>query len=145
MAASRNLVILIGNLGADPETRYTSNGKAVTNFRIATTERYNDRDGNTQERTEWHRIVVWGKQAEACNTFLRKGSQVYVEGKIQTREYDKDGSKRYITEVTADSVVFLGGKGDAQAPAQGGRRQEQAPAPQRAASQVDEDEEDVPF
>ncbi len=108
--SSVNKVILIGNLGADPEARYTANGRAVTNFRMATTERFNDRDGNLQERTEWHRVVVWGKQAESCKSFLSKGKQVYVEGKLQTREWaGQDGNKRYTTEIVADQVVFLSG------------------------------------
>ena len=139
--ASVNKVILVGNLGSDPETRYSANGKAVCNFRIATTERFNDRDGNQQERTEWHKIVVWGKQAEACNTYLRKGSQVYVDGKIQSREYEKDGSKRCITEIVAGEVVFMGSKSE-------GGRQDQPQQPVRgervAKAQSDEDEE-IPF
>lgn len=113
--ASVNKVILIGNLGADPETRYTQSGEAVCNFRIATTEKYKDKDGNPQEKTEWHKIVVWGKSAEACNTYLSKGKQVYVEGKLQTKEWEKDGVKHYSTEVTVNGfngqVIFLGGGG----------------------------------
>ena len=111
--ASVNKVFLIGNLGADPEVRYTSSGSAVANFRIATSEVWNDRNGERQERTEWHRIVVWGKQAEHCGEYLRKGRSVHVEGRIQTREWDdRDGNKRYTTEVVANSVTFLGGRSD---------------------------------
>jgi len=111
--ASLNKVFLIGNLGADPELRYTANGNAVANFRIATTEKWKDRDDQMQERTEWHRIVVWGKTAEHCGEYLRKGRSVHVEGKIQTREWeDKEGNKRWTTEVVADRVTFLGGRDD---------------------------------
>ena len=111
--ASLNKVILIGNLGADPEVRYTASGSTVANFRIATSEQWNDRNGERQERTEWHRIVVWGRQAETCGEYLRKGRSVYVEGRIQTREWeDKDGNRRWTTEINADRVLFLGGRGE---------------------------------
>jgi len=111
---SINKVILIGHLGADPEVRYTAGGSAVANLRIATTERFKDRDGNQQEKTEWHRVVVWGQQAEHCGQYLTKGRQVYIEGSIETREWtDKEGTKRYTTEIKARSVVFLG-SGDGQ-------------------------------
>lgn len=107
--ASVNKVILIGNLGADPEVRYTQGGTAVANLRIATNEVWNDKQGNRQERTEWHRVVVWGKQGEQCAEYLSKGRTVYLEGKLQTREWnDKEGRKNYSTEVVADRVVFLG-------------------------------------
>ena len=107
---SVNKVILIGNLGKDPEVRFTQTGSAVANFSIATSEQWNDRDGKRQERTEWHNIVVWGKQAETCGQYLAKGRQVYVEGSIRTRSYDdKTGTKRYITEVVAQRIRFLGG------------------------------------
>jgi len=111
--ASMNRAFLMGNLGADPEVRYTSSGGAVANFRIATTEVWNDRQsGERQERTEWHRIVVWGKQAEQCGEYLRKGRQVLVEGRIQTREWtDQQNQKRYTTEILADRVTFLGSLG----------------------------------
>jgi single-strand DNA-binding protein len=111
--ASLNKVILIGNLGADPEVRYTASGSPVANFRIATSEQWTDRNGEKQERTEWHRIVVWGKQAETCGEYLRKGRSVYVEGRLQSREWeDKDGNKRTTVEVNADRVLFLGGRGE---------------------------------
>jgi single-strand DNA-binding protein len=107
--ASVNKVILIGNLGQDPEKRFTGSGAAVTTFNIATTERWNDNQGQKQERTEWHRIVVWGKQAENCAQYLSKGRPVYIEGRLQTRQWDdKDGNKRYTTEVVAQRVQFLG-------------------------------------
>lgn len=106
--ASVNKVILIGNLGADPEVRYTQSGTAVANMRIATNETWTDKSGNRQDRTEWHRVVVWGKQGEQCAEYLSKGRSVYVEGKLQTREWmDKEGRKNYSTEVVADRVVFL--------------------------------------
>lgn len=115
--ASVNKVILIGNLGQDPELRYTQGGKAVASFSIATTERFSSRDGDRQERTEWHRIVTWERTAENCARFLSKGRSCYVEGRLQTREWeDKEGIKRRTTEVVAQTVQFLGGpRGDADA------------------------------
>jgi single-strand DNA-binding protein len=107
--AGINKVILVGNLGADPETRYTQSGSPVTNLRIATSERWTSRDGQPQERTEWHRVVTFGRLAEHCRDYLSKGRQVYVEGRIQTRSWDdRDGNKRYTTEVVAQTVQFLG-------------------------------------
>jgi len=117
---SVNKVILVGNLGKDPEVRYTQTGSAVANFSIATSEQWNDRDGKKQERTEWHNIVVWGKTAEHCGQYLSKGRQVFIEGSIRTRSYDdKSGNKRYITEIVAQRVQFLGGGGGTRVP-QGG-------------------------
>lgn len=111
MAGGVNKVILVGNLGADPEVRFTPGGQAVANFRIATSESWTDKSGQKQERTEWHRIVVWGKLAELCGEYLAKGRQCFVEGRLQTREWtDKEGKKNYTTEVVASSVVFLGGR-----------------------------------
>lgn len=111
--SSVNRVILVGNLGADPELRYTQGGQAVANLRIATSESWTDRDGNKQERTEWHSISVWGKQAEHCGQYLAKGRQIYVEGRLQTREYvDKEGVSRKVWEVMADRINFLGGGRD---------------------------------
>uniref|UniRef100_UPI0013D32DDB single-stranded DNA-binding protein n=1 Tax=Myxococcus vastator TaxID=2709664 RepID=UPI0013D32DDB len=110
MAGGVNKVILIGNLGADPEVRFTPGGQAVANFRIATSESWVDKNGQKQERTEWHRIVVWGKLAELCGEYLKKGRQCYVEGRLQTREWtDKENRKNYTTEVVANAVTFLGG------------------------------------
>ena len=109
--ASVNKVILIGNLGRDPELRYTKDGKAVANFTVATNDRWRDREGNSQERTEWHRIVVWDKQAENCAQYLQKGRSVYIEGRLQTREWeDKEGQKRQTTEIVAQQVTFLGSR-----------------------------------
>jgi single-strand DNA-binding protein len=117
--AGVNKVILIGNLGRDPELRYTKSGQAVANFSLATSERWKDKDGQSQERTEWHRIVTWGKTAELCAQFLSKGEKAYFEGRLQTREYeDKEGIKRYTTEIVAQNVTFLGTKrGDGNSPA----------------------------
>lgn len=110
--ASINKVILIGNLGNDPEIRSLPSGQAVANFNIATTERWTGKDGNPGEKTEWHRIVVFGKQAENCKEYLKKGRQVYVEGRLQTREWDdKEGQKRKTTEIVANTVQFLGSGG----------------------------------
>src|SRR5438477_8045314 len=110
---SVNKVILVGSLGADPELKYTPSGRAVCNLRIATTDVFKDKSGQRQERTEWHRITVWGDQGENCQKYLSKGRPVYVEGRLQTRTYDKDGQKHYATDVVADRVVFLGGGGGA--------------------------------
>ena len=108
-----NKAILIGNLGKDPELRFTPGGQAVANFSIATNEKWTDKAGVKQEKTEWHRIVAWGKTAELCGEFLKKGREVYIEGKIQTREWNnKDGVKQYTTEIVAQNVTFLSGKSD---------------------------------
>ncbi|MEK7282336.1 MAG: single-stranded DNA-binding protein [Acidobacteriota bacterium] len=107
--ASVNKVILIGNLGRDPEVRYTQNGTAVANFTLATNEVWNDKSGERQERTEWHRIVVWGKQAEIAREHLSKGKQVYIEGSIQTRQWDdREGHKRTTTEIKAQRLIMMG-------------------------------------
>ena len=111
---SVNKCILVGNLGKDPELRYTGSGTAVCNFSLATTENYKDRDGNKQEKTEWHNIVIWRQLAEIAGKYLTKGKQVYLEGKIQTRSYeDRDGNKRYVTEIVVDQMQMLGRVGDA--------------------------------
>ncbi|MDX8391110.1 MAG: single-stranded DNA-binding protein [Mariprofundaceae bacterium] len=108
-----NKAILIGNMGADPETRYMQDGTCVCNIRIATTERFKDRNGERQEKTEWHRVVLWAKLGEIANQYLRKGSQVYIEGKIETRKWtDRDGNDRYTTEIRANEMKMLGGKGE---------------------------------
>jgi single-strand DNA-binding protein len=108
-----NKATLIGNLGADPEIRTTANGTSVGNLRIATTDRRKDRDGNWNDHTEWHNVVVFGKTAENVGRFCRKGKQIYVEGRIQTRKWqDRDGRDRYTTEIVADNVRFLSGSGD---------------------------------
>ena len=140
---SVNRVILVGNLGADAELRYTGGGAAVANFRLATTEVFKDKDGQRQEQTEWHRVSLWGKQAETIAQWLVKGKQVYVEGRLQTRKWqDKDGNDRYTTEVRGDRVVLLGGG------AGGGGRREQ---PERAELHDQQGpaempaEDDVPF
>lgn len=115
MARSLNKVMLIGNLGKDPELRYTTAGVAVATFTIATNESWKDQDGNLQEKTEWHNIVAWRKLAEICGEWLKKGKKVYVEGRLQTRNYDdkNTGTKRYITEVVVDNMIMLDGKGSA--------------------------------
>jgi len=109
---SVNKVILVGNLGRDAELRYTPGGAAVATLNLATTEVWNDKGGQRQEKTEWHRIVLWGKQAESLQEYLVKGKQIYVEGRLQTRQWDdKDGNKRYTTEIKADRITLLGGGG----------------------------------
>jgi single-strand DNA-binding protein len=115
MASSVNKAIVLGNLGKDPEVRYTQGGQAVANFSVATSEQWTDKaTGNKQERTDWHKIVVWGKVAELCGQYLSKGRKVYIEGRLQTRDWtDKEGKKNYTTEIVANQVVFLGSKDDA--------------------------------
>jgi single-strand DNA-binding protein len=110
--ASVNKVILLGNLGRDPETRYTTGGDAVTNLNIATSEQWKDKSGEKQERTEWHRVVLFGRQAEVAGEYLKKGRAVYIEGRLQTRKYtDKDGVEKYSTEIVADRMQLLGSGG----------------------------------
>ena len=138
MARGVNKVILIGNVGGDPETRYLPNGNAVTNITLATTDSWKDKQtGQQQDRTEWHRVVFFGKLAEIAGEYLRKGSQCYVEGRLQTREWEKDGIKRYTTEIVVDmngTLQLLGSRGGNQ---EGGdyapRQQQSRPAPQQAA------------
>lgn len=124
MARGINKVILIGNLGRDPEARSTQGGKTVANFSIACSESWVDQKGEKHDRTEWVNIVAWGKLGELCGQYLRKGSQVYIEGKLQTREWaDKEGQKRYTTEVNAQDIQFLGGNaGEGRGSGSGGRQ-----------------------
>src|SRR5215469_832501 len=159
MARGINKVILVGNLGADPETRYTPSGTAITSIRVATTESWKDKQsGEAQERTEWHRVEFFGRLAEIAGEYLKKGRQVYVEGKLRTDEYEKDGVKRWSTKIIADEMQMLGGRegGGAEAGSGGGyERRERGPArgpqpaPARsapaapAADNFDEDE--IPF
>jgi single-strand DNA-binding protein len=110
--AGVNKVILVGHLGADPEMRYTADGTAVCNFRIATTERFKDRQGNMQERTEWHKVVAWRKLAEICGQYLAKGKQVYIEGRIRNETWEKEGTKQYSYKIEADTMQMLGGAGN---------------------------------
>jgi single-strand DNA-binding protein len=118
---SVNKVILVGRLGRDPETRYTGGGQAVANFSVATDESYKDRNGERQKRTEWHKIVVWGKQAEIAQQYLKKGSLIFIEGRIQSREWqDKEGQKRTSFEIVATNFRMLGGRADGAAAGAGG-------------------------
>ena len=129
MARGVNKVILIGNLGADPELRYTGSGTAVCNFNLATNESYKDRDGNLVEKTEWHRIVTWDRLAEICAEYLKKGRQVYIEGSLQTRQWeDQDGNTKYTTEIKAREMQMLGGPGEGGG---GGGDYDQSSRPQR--------------
>jgi single-strand DNA-binding protein len=159
--ASLNKVILIGNLGADPETRYAPSGDAICNLRIATTETWKDKStGEKREATEWHRVAMFGRLAEIAAQYLRKGSQVYIEGRLQTRKWqDKDGQDRYTTEIRADEMKMLGGRAGGDAPM--GRQdaggyddaqpQRQRPAPQQPAAKPAESggfgnfDDDIPF
>ncbi len=128
---SINKVTLIGNLGKDPELRYTSSGVAVASFTLATNETWKDPEGNVQERTQWHNIVAWRKLAEICGEYLKKGSKIYLEGKLQYRNYDdKNGVKRYVTEIVIDEMLMLDTKQASQGPAEGApQREEAAPEP----------------
>jgi single-strand DNA-binding protein len=118
---SVNKVILVGRLGRDPETRYTGGGQAVANFSLATDESYKDRNGERQKRTEWHKIVVWGKQAEIAQQYLKKGSLIFIEGRIQSREWqDKEGQKRTSFEIVANNFRMLGGRAEGAAASSGG-------------------------
>jgi single-strand DNA-binding protein len=120
---SVNKVILVGNLGRDAELRYTPGGSPVATLNLATTEVWNDKAGQRQEKTEWHRVVLWGKTAESLSEYLTKGKQLYIEGRLQTRQWDdKDGNKRYTTEIRGDKIVLLGGGGGAGARQQAGAR-----------------------
>jgi len=158
--ASVNKVILIGNLGRDPETRYTTGGDAVTNLRIATTETWKDKSGEKQEKTEWHTVVLFGRQAEVAAEYLKKGRPVYIEGRLQTRKYtDKEGVEKYSTEIVADRMQLLGGRdggggsggdvefgsgggtGGGSAPAKGGG----APKGGGAKPKTDDFDDDIPF
>jgi single-strand DNA-binding protein len=141
--ASVNKAILIGNLGRDPEIRYTPSGQAVASFTLATSEKWRDKDGQMQERTDWHNIVCWGRQAELANQYLKKGRPVYIEGRIQNRSYDdKEGNKKYISEVVVQRLQFLGGKpDDAGSGGGGGSHQE---LPEMPPDTMAEDD-DLPF
>jgi single-strand DNA-binding protein len=143
MARGVNKVILIGNLGADPEVKYMPNGNAVANVTIATTESWKDKQsGEQKDKTEWHRVVFFRRLAEIAGEYLKKGSQVYVEGKLQTRKWqDKNGNDRYTTEIIANEMQMLGGRGGASAEF-GGRSSSAAPAP---AAVADEFDDVIPF
>ena len=130
---SVNKAILLGNLGKDPEMKYTQSGKAVCNFTLATSEKWKGQDGQKQESTTWHNIQVWGKLAEVMNEYLAKGKQVYIEGRIVNRSYEKDGEKKYISEVVVQNFSFVGNKQDADKPTNGNN------------SQPPDDDEDLPF
>ena len=152
MARGINKVILVGNLGADPETRYTASGSAITNIRIATSESWRDKtSGEQQERTEWHRVVFFNRLAEIAGEYLRKGSQVYVEGALRTRKWqDQSGQDRYRTEVVANEMQMLGGRGgdNQDRPSQGGGfRDNRSSGQQTDDGQADDGfaEDDIPF
>jgi single-strand DNA-binding protein len=140
---SVNKVILVGNLGRDAEMRFTPGGQPVATLNLATTEVWNDKEGQRQEKTEWHRVVLWGRQAETLAQYLVKGKQIYVEGRLQTRQWDdKDGNKRYTTEIKADRITLLGG-GGGQRSAPMEREPAHAGAVHEGAGDVPED--DIPF
>ncbi len=147
-----NKVILVGNLGQEPELKYMKSGDAVCNLSLATSESWKDKQGQIQEKTEWHKVCVFGKLAEICGEYLRKGSQVYFEGKLQTRKWqDQSGQDKYTTEIKVDSfdgkMQMLGGKSDNQSPQQSTpSRQQSAPPQKNAAAEPDFDfDDDIPF
>ena len=143
MAGARgvNRVTLIGNLGSDPETRTTPSGTKVATFNLATNEGWTGKDGTRQERTEWHRIVAWGKLADICEQYLRKGRQVYIEGRLTTRSWeDKQGGQRKTTEIVAQQMLMLGGRGP-----EGSSEAEEAETPEFAAETVKVEDDDLPF
>lgn len=143
MARSVNKVILIGNLGKDPELRYAPSGSAVANFSLATSEQWKDQEGNPQERTSWHNIVVWGKLAEIASEYLKKGRKVYIEGRLQYRDYEgKDGNKRYVTEIVAGDLVMLGSRQDGGESGGSFSREESSSG---APPSVSEEKDDLPF
>jgi len=143
---SVNKVILVGNLGRDAEVRSTTTGTSVATISIATTDVWNDKTGNKQEKTEWHRVVLWGKTAETLQEYLLKGRQIYVEGRLQTREWqDRDGNKRYTTETRADRVVLLGGRGNSAGDGSGGSQERQAEPPSGSGDTGGLTEDDIPF
>jgi len=137
-----NKVILVGNLGANPELRFTQGQQAVANLRIATTEKWTDKNGQKQEATEWHRVVVWGKQAEIVGQYLTKGRSVYIEGRIRTRQWqDQQGQKRYTTEIVAQNVQMLGGRGERSPEDQGAT----VPPDDAARDDFGGGDDDIPF
>ena len=144
--ASVNKVILVGNLGRDPETRYTTGGDAVTNIRVATTDTWKDKNGEKQERTEWHTVVFFGRQAEIAGEYLKKGRQVYIEGRLQTRKWqDKDGQDRYTTEIVADRMQMLGSREGGGGPAPEMAERHAAAKPGAPKKNVDDLDDDIPF
>lgn len=151
MARGINKVILVGNLGQDPETRYTANGAAVTNISVATAEQWKDKEtGERKEKTEWHRVVFFQRLAEVAGEYLKKGSQVYIEGKLQTRKWQaQDGTDRYTTEIVAHEMQMLGGRPQSRGDAGGGFRErspeQRAHAPQQQDTGPDFDDDDIPF
>lgn len=147
--SSVNKAIILGRLGRDPEVRYTQGGEAVANLSVATSERWKDKNGEKQERTEWHRVTLWGRTAEIAGEYLKKGSLCYVEGRLQTRKYtDKDGVERYTTEVVGDQLRLLSGQGG-----QGGESQQHRPPPSKSSGggneggrqQATDFDDDIPF
>ena len=146
--ASVNKVILVGHLGADPESRFLPSGTAVVNFTVATTEKWKGEDGEKKEKTEWSRCSAFGKTAEACAEYLHKGSQVYIEGKLDTRKYQKDGVDHYATQIRVDRVQFLSPKGEAK-PAAGGDYATASGSSRKPAAAkgggIDQMDDDIPF
>ena len=141
-----NKVILIGNLGRDPEVRYTKSGQAVASFSLATSERWTGKDGNKEEKTEWHRVVAWGKLGEICGEYLSKGKQVYIEGRLQTREWeDNDGNKRSTTEIVANNMTMLGQAGGGQGGSSRGGQGSSAGSQGAAGGPDDFEDDDIPF
>lgn len=147
MARGVNRVILVGNVGQDPEIKYLPSGSAVANISVATSEQWKDKEGNPQSRTEWHKVVFFGKLAEIVGEYVKKGSQIYVEGKLQTRKWQaQDGTDRYTTEINASEMQMLGGRGDGQPQQQSHAPVQQQTQPQHnAPAGFDQFDDDIPF
>ena len=148
--AALNKVLLIGNLGKDPELKYTQGGTAVCTFSLATTESYKDKDGKRQEKTEWHNIKIWSKQAEIAAEYLKKGKQIYIEGRIETSNWEKEGIKHYRTEIVVNRFLMLGSKGDSSGGKQSNYDRNQTPdaggsQPQNAPADDFQNDDDLPF
>ena len=143
---SVNKVILVGRLGRDPESRFTASGQAVCNFSLATDRSYKDRNGQTQKQTEWHKIVVWGKLAEICQKYLKKGSQIFIEGRIQSRQWDdQQGQKRTSFEIVANEMRMLGSRAEASTAAHSSDEAEAPAAPPAEDAAPEVSDEDIPF
>ena len=143
--SSMNKVILIGRLGNDPELKYTPNGTAQAQISLATSEKWKDSDGNQKEKTEWHRIVAWRRQAEFVGEWLKKGQLVSIEGKLQTRSWEQDGQKKYMTEIVADNITMLGSRAEGGGGGKTGGPPKDEDAPAASTENIDDDDDDLPF
>jgi len=143
--SSMNKVILIGRLGNDPELKYTPNGTAQAQISLATSEKWKDSDGNQKEKTEWHRIVAWRRQAEFVGEWLKKGQLVSIEGKLQTRSWEQDGQKKYMTEIIADNITMLGSRAEGGGGSKTGGPPKDEEVPEASTENIEDDDDDLPF